>query len=163
MKHNLVSATLVIVCAMLSLAATAQTRDAACSLNGAAGTYGFQDSGMVVGIGPRTATGIFTLDALGNLTGNATQSLNGDILAEWFTGTYTIKPDCTGTFGIKIYDAPPPLQPGNLILTVSAEFVWDDNMNQARFIFTSVTLPNGTALPTAINGEGRKLVTQNEQ
>src|SRR5262252_5515248 len=70
-----------------------------CSLARAAGKYGFNDSGTVVGIGPRVATGIFTLDAAGNLVnGKATSSLNGQIAGEAFSGPYTVNSDCTGTF-----------------------------------------------------------------
>jgi hypothetical protein len=144
---------------MLSLAAMAQTGDAACSKNSAAGTYGFSDSGTVFTVGPRTAMGIFTLDGLGNLlNGKATQSLNGSISPETFRGTYTIDPDCTGTFAIEIID------PTSVNLDVKGNLAWDDNMNQIRIIFTSVAVAStGSALATDITGEGRKLVTQNEQ
>ena len=38
-----------------------------CSLARAAGKYGFSDSGTVIGVGPRAADAILTLDAAGNI------------------------------------------------------------------------------------------------
>jgi hypothetical protein len=154
MKHNSRLKTLaaIFVTTMLvSVTATAQAGDAACSLVRAAGTYGVSDSGTVVGIGPRAAVGTLTLDAAGNLNGEVKASLNGTILAGTLSGTYEVKADCTGTASFTEID-----QFGDHITTkVSA--VWDDNMRQLRFLFTSVTL-NGTPLAIVINGDGRKLV-----
>jgi hypothetical protein len=137
------------------MAATAQAADSACSLARAAGTYGFSTSGTVVGVGTRVSAGIFTLDASGNLTnGKATSSLNGAIAAETFSATYTVKSDCTGTFNnLEIRDLS-----GNLLLTITADLAWDDNMKQLRAIFTSATLPDGTSLLTVISADARKIV-----
>ncbi len=102
MKRTIAPTTLVIVLVatlVLSMAATAQAESSACSLARAAGTYGFTDNGTVVGVGPRIAVGIFTLDAAGNVkNGKATSSLNGTVTAETFSGIYTVNSDCTGTF-----------------------------------------------------------------
>jgi hypothetical protein len=104
-----------------------------------------------VGVGPRAAVGTLTLDAAGDLNGEVTASLNGTILAGTLTGTYEVKSDCTGTASFAEID-----QFGDHITTkVSA--VWDDNMRQLRFLFTSVTL-NGTPLAIVVNGDARKLV-----
>ena len=158
MKQNIATTTLVIVFVItlvLSGAATAQIVNPACSLARAAGTYGFSDSGTVVGVGPRVAAGIFTLDAAGNLlNGNATSSLNGSIAVETFSGTYTVNSDCTGTFNnLELRDLS-----GNLLLTITANLAWDDNMKQIRAIFTSTKLPNGTSLLTVISADARKMV-----
>jgi hypothetical protein len=157
MHHNIAPRALVIVFAatlVVSMAATAQVVNPACSLARAAGTYGFTDSGTVVGIGPRVAVGVLTLDAAGNLlNGKATSSLNGTVTDEAFSGTYTVNSDCTGSFAIKIFDPS-----GNVLLTVTGGLAWDDNMKQLRIIFTSATLPDGTSLLTVINGDARKLV-----
>src|SRR5215469_7283379 len=102
MKRHIAPTTLVMVLAAtlaISMAATAQAADSACSLARAAGTYGFSTSGTIVGVGSRVSAGIFNLDAAGNLTkGKATSSLNGAIAGEMFSGTYTVNSDCTGTF-----------------------------------------------------------------
>ena len=61
-----------------SMAAPAHAWNRPCSLAGAAGNWSLTDQGTVVGVGPRTAVGIFTLDEAGNLiNGVATSSLNG--------------------------------------------------------------------------------------
>ena len=125
-----------------------------CSLARAAGKYAFNDSGTVIGVGPRVATGIFTLDAAGNLVnGKATSSLNGQIAGEAFSGPYTVNSDCTGTFALNVFDPS-----GNLLFTAKLNLAWDDNMRELRFIFTSVALPDGTPLTPVINGDARKLV-----
>ena len=157
MRHNIAPRTLVIVFVVtlvLSTAATAQVVNPTCSLVRAAGTYGFSTSGTVIGVGPRVSEGTITLDAAGNVTnGKATSSLNGAITQEEFSGTYTVNSDCTGTATLAIRDLS-----GNLLLTVTLDSVWDDNMKQARYIFTSATLPDGTSLLTVISVDARKLV-----
>ena len=157
MKRNNAPTTLAIcfvVTMVLSMAATAQVVNPACSLVRAAGTYGFSTSGTVIGVGPRVSEGTITLDAAGNVTnGRATSSLNGTITQEEFSGTYTVNSDCTGTASLAIRDLS-----GNLLLTVTLDSVWDDNMKEARYIFTSAIQPDGTSLLTVISVDARKLV-----
>jgi len=125
-----------------------------CSLARAAGTYGFSTSGTIVGVGLRTSVGIVTLDASGNATnGNATSSLNGIVTKEAFSGSFTVNPDCTGTGRFDIFNLS-----GKLLLTVTEDVVWDDNMRELRLIFTSAVLPDGNPLPIVINGDARKMV-----
>jgi len=126
---------------------------ATCSTARAAGTYGFATSGTVVGIGPRVSAGIVTLDAAGNVNGKATSSLNGAIADEVFSGTYTVNSDCTIRLAANIFDLS-----GKLLLTVTENGAWDDNMREIRGIFTSATLPDGTSLLTVISLEARKFV-----
>jgi len=146
----LLGATLIV---SISAPAFAKDKDE-CSLARAAGKYSFNDSGTVVGIGPRVATGIFTLDAAGNLlNGKATSSLNGAIAEEAFSGPYTVNSDCTGTFALDVFNLS-----GSLLFTATLNLAWDDNMRELRFIFTSVALPDGTPLTPVINGDARKLV-----
>ena len=157
MKSNIAITALVIVFAatlLVNVAATAQARDAACSLARAAGTYGFSTSGTVVGVGSRVSAGIITLDPAGNATGKATSSLNGTIAGETFSGTYTVNSGCTGTFALDVFDP----SSGKLIFTAKLNLAWDDNMRELRFIFTSVATPNNTLLMPVINGDARKLV-----
>jgi len=82
-----------------------------------------------------------------------TASLNGGVTHTRLSGTYTVNRDCTGTVNFSEFDLS-----GNLIITATADFLWDDNMREIRFIFTSATLANGIPLETAINGDARKLV-----
>jgi hypothetical protein len=152
MKGKIGPTTVLIVFATfgLSVAATAQAR---CSLVRAAGTYGFSTSGTVIGVGPRVSAGIITLDAAGNASGKATSSLNGTIAGETFSGTYTVSSDCRTSLTAEIRDLS-----GNLLLTVTEDGAWDDNMREIRGIFTSATLPDGTPLLTVISIEARKMV-----
>jgi hypothetical protein len=159
MKRKIARTGLVIIFAaavVASMAAPAQADDHhhQCSLAGAAGNWGFTDNGTVIGVGPRTAVGILTLDASGNvLNGKATSSLNGSIADEAFSGTYTVNPDCTGTFALSVFDLS-----GTLLFTGTLNLAWDDNMRELRFIFTSVVPPNGPPLAIAIAGDAKKMV-----
>jgi len=156
MKRNVARTTFAILIAailLMSAAAMAERQGAACSLARAAGAYGVSDSGTVVGIGPRAALARLTLDAAGNINGSVTASLNGGVSSSTLSGTYAVNRDCTGASTFGEFD-----QSGNLLLTATVAFVWDDNMRELRFLFTSVVLPDGTSLPTVINGSARKLV-----
>jgi hypothetical protein len=155
MKHNIVPTTLLILLATfgLSVAAKAQTRDARCSLARAAGTYGVSDGGTIIGIGPRAAVGLVTLDAAGNIKGKVTASVNGSITHSTVSGTYTVNADCTGTDTFSEFDLS-----GNLILTATEDVVFDDNMREVRFLFISAALADGTSLAAVINGQARKLL-----
>jgi hypothetical protein len=136
---------------ILSMAATANAQDHACSLARSAGKWSFTDNGTVVGVGPRTAVGAFTLDEKGNvLNGVATSSLNGSVAQETFSGSYTVNSDCTGGIDVKIYSG------GIELFEVTAFTAYDDDMKQLRAIFTAVTTPDGTILPTVITLEARK-------
>ena len=156
MKRNIVRrmlANLAFAVMLMALLPTAYGQN--CSLARAAGKYAFNDSGTVINVGPRVATGIFTLDAAGNLVnGKATSSLDGNIADEAFSGPYTVNSDCTGTFSLDVFDP----SSGKLLFTAKLNLAWDDNMRELRFIFTSVALPDGTPLTPVINGEARKLI-----
>lgn len=148
-RRMVVNLSFAVVVAVLLPAAHGES----CSLARAAAPYAFSDSGTVVGVGPRVAVGTITFDAAGNVSGKATSSLNGNISTETFSGTYTVNPDCTGTFNVDIID-----QSGNKIFTVTSNLAWDNNMREFRAIFTSLVLPNGGSLATVISGDARKLV-----
>jgi hypothetical protein len=154
MKHKIARTGLTVVFAvamMAGLASPAHADNHSCSLAGAAGTYGVSDSGTVIGIGPRAAVAQLTLDAAGNIKGAVTASLNGSVSNTTLSGTYAINPDCTGTTTFGEYDSS-----GNLLLSATVALVWDADMREFRFLFTSAVLPNGTALATVINGDARK-------
>ena len=105
-------------------------------------------------VGQVAATGIFTQDASGNITGTQTRSLNGSVADETFTGTATVNSDCTGTDSIQVF------QDGSLVRTTTLHVVYDDNGREARAIFTSLVLPNGVSLPSIITIEARKLFSR---
>jgi len=149
MCRMLVSLSFAVVFAALVPEAHGQS----CSLALAAGNYALTNTGTVVGIGPRSAVGIWRMDAAGNVNGKGTSSLNGTISVERFSGTYGLNPDCTGTTKVDIFD-----QSGNLLLTVTADLAWDNNMREVRFIFTSAVSPVLGTLQTVISGDAMKMV-----
>jgi hypothetical protein len=122
-----------------------------CSTASVAGKFGFTTTGSIPALGAVAATGIFTQDASGDITGTQTRSLNGDIADETFTGTATVNPDCTGTDTIQVF------QSGVLVRMTTLHVVYDDNGREARAIFTSLVLPDGTSLPSIITIEARRL------
>jgi len=118
---------------------------AACSTASVAGRFGFTTTGSIPAVGPVAATGIFTQDASGNITGTQTRSLNGSVADETFTGTATVNSDCTGTDTVQVF------QDGSLVRTTTLQVVYDDNGREARAIFTSLVLqPSGVSLPNII-------------
>ena len=80
-----------------------------------------------------------------------TASLNGSVSNTTLLGTYTVNPDCTGTVALSEYDPA-----GNLLITATLALVWDADMREFRFLFTSAALSDGKALSTVINGDARK-------
>jgi hypothetical protein len=145
-------APLLITLFALSAASVAYASDSRrCSTASIAGKFGFTTTGSVPVIGPVAATGLFTQDTSGNITGSQTRSLNGDIADETFTGTATVNPDCTGTDTIQVF------QSGVLARTSTLHVVYDDNGREARAIFTSLVLSDGTSLPSIITIEARRI------
>ena len=137
---------LIVVVLIVGLAALAHADDNHCSLARSAGMWSFTDQGTVIGIGPRTAVGVFTFDGVGNLqNGVATSSLNGAVASETFSGTYAVNSDCTGTISVDIFSS------GTEILVVTLNVAFDDDMKHMRGIFTSVATPDGMQLQTVIN------------
>jgi hypothetical protein len=155
MKRKISLTTLAMIfLTMLCIGSPARAQS--CSLGLTAGKWGFTTNGTVVGIGPRSSLGIFTLDAAGNLlNGKATANLNGTATDETFSGTYTVNPDCTGKLAIDIFNLP-----GSKILTATLDIVFDDNVKEFRALFTSAVLPDGTPLTTVITVEARRLFPQ---
>jgi hypothetical protein len=135
----------------VSMATPAHAWTPKCSLASVAGNWAFTDNGTVIGVGPRTAVGVLTLDGSGNLVnGVATSSLNGSVAQETFSGTYNVTSDCSGTASIQIFES------GTEILALTMNLAFDEGSKEMRAIFNTLTLPDGTVLPTVINLEARK-------
>ena len=153
MKHKVARRSLASLFAVAMIVCIAAPLHAAgpCSLARAAGHWSLTDNGTVVGVGPRIAVGVFTLDANGNLlNGLAASSLNGNVASETFSGTYTVNADCSGSFDVKIYSG------GVEIFELTAFTAFDDDMREMRAVFTSVVAPDGTSLPSVIGLEAKK-------
>jgi hypothetical protein len=139
------------VTALSSLNATAQQNSSKhCSAASVAGKWAFTTTGTIPAIGPVAATGTYTADASGNITGSQTRSLNGDVEDETFTATGTVMPDCTATYVFQVY------QSGVLVRTSTLEIIWDDNSRDGRAIFVSIVLPDGTTLPSILTVETKR-------
>jgi hypothetical protein len=155
MKHEIARSGFLVVFAIALLAAgltaPAHADDHPCSLDRAAGKWSFTDNGTIVGVGLRTAVGVFTLDGNGNvLNAKATSSLNGSVADETFSGTYTVNRDCSGTVSVNIYVS------GTEILALTVNIAFDDDMREMRGIFSSVVTSGGAALASVISLQARK-------
>jgi hypothetical protein len=153
MTSNIAHKSLAALFALTSIVSLAASAHAAgpCSLARAAGSWSLTDTGTVNAFGPRVAVGVFKLDASGNLTdGVAASSLAGNVASETFSGIYSVNPDCSGSFDVKIYSG------GVEIFELTAFTAFDDDMRQMRAVFTSVVAPDGTSLQSVISLDARK-------
>jgi len=91
---------------LLAGAANAQERSAfpagpGCTAADFQGTYGYSGMGTIVEgavTGPVAFVGQLTSDGSGGFVGGDTISRNGEILHRTYTATYTVSPDCTGSY-----------------------------------------------------------------
>jgi hypothetical protein len=82
---------------LLNFGNVASAGDRSCDVSTLHGSYGFTESGPIVGFGSYAAVGTLTSDGKGNFIGAFTESFNGAIAYATLTGTYQVAPDCTGT------------------------------------------------------------------
>jgi hypothetical protein len=103
-----------------------------CSWARVAGSFGYTTSGFVATPSgtfvPVAIAGRIVFDAHGNVTGTQTRSLAGSALDETYTGTYTVNPDCTGSFTVTV-------SPDTRTSIVNV--VWTENANSASAVFTN--------------------------
>lgn len=59
------------------------------------GSYGFNQLGTVIGVGPTAAAGVIEFDGAGQLTGRDTLNHNNVIKTRSFFGSYSVNSDCT--------------------------------------------------------------------
>ena len=109
MKRNTIATTFAIAAVtlvVLGMAPTAKAQNRGCSNGIMKGTFAFTAAGSITApptlAGPFAEVGTQTFDGLGGTTGTATLSANGNIFAVTWTGTYTVNPDCTGTYTLQI-------------------------------------------------------------
>jgi hypothetical protein len=122
----------------LGIAPTAKAQDKGCSNTSLQGTFAYTSSGYITSppslAGPVAEVGTQTFDGRGNTTATATISTNGTITPLTITGTYTVNPDCTGTF---------TLQVSPFGITVDVFVVLDNSGTEFQAIETSA---NGAGL-----------------
>ena len=122
-----------------------------CSNASVSGKWALTTTGSITGVGDVAAVGIYTATPSGHLTGSQTRSLGGQVAVETFSGTFSVKPDCTGSAVIEVF------QSGTLVRTSTLDLAYDDNIREQRAIFRSVVLPDGTSLPTVLTIEARRI------
>ncbi len=137
MKRNTIAKTFAIgaVATLASseawIAPTAKADDKGCSTASLIGTFAFTSSGFITTppafAGPFAGVGTQAFDGNGTTTALASQSQNGNIRQVTITGTYTVNPDCTGTFTLLA-------SPGGF--TSHFYFVIDDTGNELLAICT---------------------------
>jgi hypothetical protein len=139
--------------AMLGLLLVAPGLHAACTNSTLAGTFGFTTTGVLIlptGPVPVGAVGLITFDLSGNASGSQDRSVGGAFAHETLSGSFTITSNCTVSLVANVFDSN-----GNLVRTSTITGV--NNGKIIRAIFESVTLPNGTSLPSVLTIEGNRV------
>jgi hypothetical protein len=155
MKRNIVR-TVFFAALLLGVAAVASAQSGGiCSNESIAGMWGTIMTGTLIlpsGAVPFAAVNKAIYDFEGNYWGTQTRSNNGTVSRVTFRGTYIVNADCTGSKTTKSYD-----QSGNLLNTVTQDFVLMNNAKELFEIFASNTLGNGATVSGVITGNSKKL------
>jgi len=130
-----------------------------CSTETVAGNWGVTLTGTLIlptGLVPAAGVARGTFDAQGNITSGATEARNvgGGFANETLSGSWVVKPDCTGTLTIYAYES------GTLVRTSVLAIVFVDNLNEVFMVQDSLTLPDGTTLPVVITADGKRVFPQ---
>ena len=130
------------------LSVAARPAHASCSDESLAGSWGFTTTGTIilpnVGPVPVGAVGRIAFDGRGNVTGEQTRSVGGQVANEMFSGTYRTTAGCTADFTAQVFVS------GTLVRTSAVHLILDDNLREIRAIFTSSVLPDNTPLPSIL-------------
>jgi hypothetical protein len=153
MKAQLSHAMLAIAAAF-ALALTPLQAHAHCSNASAAGRWAYTYTGTIFttnGPLPAASVGHFKQDAAGNVTGSQTRSVAGDAGVEDIAGNIALNKECTAAATIKVFVN------GQLQRTAALALAYDNDGNQVRGIFQSLTLPDGTNVPVVITIDGSRV------
>jgi hypothetical protein len=124
----------------LSIAPAAKAADKGCSNATLRGTFAFRGTGSAIdptGVPLLDVVFAQTFDGNGGLTSTGFQSHNGNILQVTQTGTYTVNPDCSGTYTALL---------SPVGITVHFFFLITDNVNELQVLSTDPnTIISGTA------------------
>jgi len=104
----------------------------ACSNATLKGTFAEKDAGFIANTPPAppslfAGVNLDTFDGKGTITATGFATVDGSGGPQTETGTYTVNPDCTGTYEVTI-------SPGGF--TAHASFVIDDDGNELQIIVT---------------------------
>jgi len=115
----------------MGVAPTAKAQNNGCSVASLQGTFADKDVGFLTAPNaaplPFAGVNAITFDGYGNMTATGFGSVNGNTGPQTEQGTYTVNPDCTGTYVVTI-------NPGGL--TAHAFFVIDDSLSELQIIVT---------------------------
>jgi hypothetical protein len=115
----------------LGMAPTAKADNKGCSNITLKGTFSNLGTGFVISppamAGPLAGAITETFDGNGNVTSGGMNSFNGNIVGGTAKGTYTVNPDCTGTYAVLI-------TPGGF--TAHYSFAIFDSGNAFKYICT---------------------------
>jgi hypothetical protein len=159
MKLNLSQTTLGLILIVILASLAPEAHANSCSPARSSGQYGFTLTGVVIlpaGPVPIAAVGRASLDAAGNVSGTESRSVGGGFADETFTGTYSVKADCTGTATIDFYES------GQLVRTSALSLVFDANNREIRMVQKSLQLPNGAILPVVITVEAKRIFSEDD-
>jgi len=115
MKLNTIGNTFAIAVAALALATSpsAHAADKVCSNASLKGTFAYTNTGFLTAppaqAGPFAGVGRQSFDGNGAISGTAWVSQNGNIFQITISGTYSVNPDCTGTFTLTVSIVNPPM------------------------------------------------------
>lgn len=135
MKRNTIAKVLTIAAVTalaVGVAPTANAQDQGCSNATLKGTFAEKDTGFVTNPPPAPASlfaglNLETFDGNGTITATGFATLDGNGAPQTETGTYTVNPDCTGTYTVQI-------SPGGF--SAHAFFVIDEGGNELQIIVT---------------------------
>lgn len=148
----------VVAIALLTLAAPLFAQNHTCSNATASGDWAYSYNGNIIlptGPVPVASAGRFTAHTNGTLAGSQTRSNGGDVSVETIAGTFSVKAGCTESFTVNVYQA------GIFVRSATLAVVLSNNGRTASGIFSSLTLSDGTALPTVITIQAQKIFTGN--
>lgn len=116
----------------LGIAPTANAYNRGCSNATLKGTFAEKDNGFIMNPPPAPASlfagvNLDTFDGKGKITAVGISSIDGNVGPQTETGTYTVNPDCTGSYEVQI-------NPGGF--TAHAYFVIDDGGNELQIVVT---------------------------
>ena len=137
MKRGIARMTLVVVfAAVFALGVVSRAQAQECSNATLHGSFGYTSVGTLVSlpdapVGPFAEVGRQTFDGNGKTQAAATVSADGMILTATIDGTYTVKPDCTGSMTLTV-----TFPDGIGTAVVHADFVIDEGGTEIRAIVT---------------------------
>lgn len=157
MKGSIGRTALIAAFALIPPGAASAQNGPACSPARVAGDWGYTATGTLIlptGPIPFALVGRMTAEPSGDFSGTQNSSAGGNVASDTLQGTATVNPDCSGTVTADLYDAS-----GNLLRTATYATVYVDNAKELRGIMTSLTLADGTRLPTVMTLEAKRVFT----